>query len=104
MDLENLKDINRMFTAINHNKTLVAELPTLKQSYAQTVNDLYEIATGDTLAGEKLSRKAIELAAAISATHKAQQEIDALQSELAGKYGFQFSEPHVAVIMLKIGA
>lgn len=86
MDLEKVRDINRIFTEINRIKTQLVELPALTARYADAVNALYEISIDDSQGGEELSSRALELGNAIHAAQGAYKEIEKLELQLE-RYG-----------------
>ena len=92
IDLEKGRDINRIFSKINSLKSQLTELSTLKCQYAATVNELYEVTIDDSQNGEQISRRALELGIAIQSAQGICQEIEKLEMELAGKYGFLYAK------------
>lgn len=92
IDLEKVRDINRIFSKINSLKSQLTELSTLKCQYAATVNELYEVTIDDSQNGEQISRRALELGIAIQSAQGTCQEIEKLEMELAGKYGFLYAK------------
>lgn len=96
IDLEKVRDINRIFSEINGLKLQLAELATLKGQYAATVNELYEVTIDDSQTGEEISRRALELGIAIQAAQGACREIKKLELELAEKYGFLYEKNQAA--------
>ena len=96
IDLEKVRDINRIFSEINSLKSQLAEMSTLKGQYAATVNELYEVSIDDSQGGEQISRRALELGIAIQAAQGACKEIEKLELELAEKYGFMYAQSQAA--------
>lgn len=88
IDLEKVRDINRIFAEINLLKGQLADLAILKGKYAAAVNELYEISINDSQCGEEISRKALELGMAIQVAQAACKQIKLLELELSAKYGF----------------
>ena len=90
IDLRNLTDINRLFSEINHLKSQLADLSTLKARYSALVNGLFEVTIENSWSGEWLSRKAIELGSMIQKSQGAYRKIKTLEKELTEKYGFLY--------------
>lgn len=85
IDLDKVGDINRLKSQLN-------DLSILKGQYATDVNELYEATINDSQSGEQISRRALELGIAIQAAQGICQEIEKLEMELAGKYGFLYAK------------
>ncbi len=96
IDLEKVRDINRIFSEINHLKAQLTDLPILKGQYAAAVNELYEVTIDDSQDGEQISKRALELGIAIQAAQGVYKEIGKLELELAGKYGFLYAQSQAA--------
>lgn len=96
IDLEKVKDINRIFSELNRLKAQLADLSVLKGLYAAAVNELYEVSINDSEGGEQISNKALELGIAIQAAEDTYKEIKKLELELAEKYGFLYAKSHAA--------
>lgn len=87
MDLERVREINRLFTEINKHKDLLKSLPDLKNKYADLVNSIYELSREDSHLGEQLTAQALELGQAIGEALVAPGKITKLEQELTMKYG-----------------
>lgn len=96
IDLEKVRDINRIFSEINRLKSQLAELSDLKAQYAAAVNELYEIMIDDSQGGEEISKRALELGIAIQSAQVICHEIKKLEMELAEKYGFMYAQSQAA--------
>lgn len=96
IDLEKVRDINRIFSELNQLKTQLADLSAMKSQYAATVNELYEVSIKDSHVGEQLSEKALELGIAILAAQTVCGKIEKLEMELAEKYGFLHAQNQAA--------
>jgi len=88
LDLEMLSEIYRIFSEINRLKNDMADLTTLKIRYAAVVNGLCENTIENSMNGEWLSRKALELGCLIQTSVIAHKKIRELEAELAERYGF----------------
>ena len=92
MNLEAIIDIHRLFSEINCIKTIQAELTTIKNQYADVVNELMSIEVENSQTGEELATKALELGQAIQQAASASLHIEKLEQELMNKYGFLRAE------------
>lgn len=96
MDIERVHDIHRIFKEINDCKSQVAELPELKDQYADTVNEFYDISVDNSQAGEEIAARALALGKQIEEAWKARERITVLEQELVEKYGFLSPEEKAA--------
>lgn len=87
MDIERVRDINRLFTEINQHKALLKNLQNLKDQYADLVNNIYELCREDSQAGAELTARALEFGQAIEDALAAPARIAELEEELTMKHG-----------------
>ena len=96
MGLDKVFEINKLFAEINRQKMLLVNLPELEDQYQKAVNELYELDLLDSLGGEELSAKAIDLGKRLEEATKAQDMINQLESDLMNRYGFLPAEEQAA--------
>lgn len=85
---KSVNDIHTIFCKINEYKQIIKAGEQAKEEYAETVNSLMSVPINDSHEGEKLAKKALELARLIQNASDAQSGLQFLEEELRNKYGF----------------